>query len=138
MTRKKTGSDGGRLYLLVQHLARTLRHLDIESGISPARFSALAHLAFHGVDNVGQLAAAERVSRPAMTRLVRDMEKSGLVSRRVDPRDGRAVLVQLTEKGRAAIDRAQAAKIAFVSAKLESLDGKSRRAVRIALKALGH
>ena len=137
MDKAKKG-DGERLYLLVQHLGRRLRDLDVAAGISSARFSVLAHLAFHGVDNVGQLAAAERVSRPAMTRLVRDMEKSGLVRRHADARDGRAVLVEMTAKGRAAITRVRTRKIELISAELGKLDAQSREAIRFALAALGH
>src|SRR5215472_986769 len=98
-------SDGEQFYLTVQHLGRRLRDMDVACGITPARFSALVHLAFHGVNNVGELAAAERVSRPAMTRLVRDMERSGLVRRGADSRDARGVLVTLTKKGRAIMTR---------------------------------
>src|SRR5262245_21315765 len=104
MSGKKAKSDGEKLYLLVQHLGRRLRDFDVELGISPARFSTLVHLVFHDVgNNVGQLAAAERVSRPAMTRLIRDMEKSGLVRRLADSRDGRGVLVEITRKGRTVV-----------------------------------
>jgi DNA-binding MarR family transcriptional regulator len=71
-----------------------------------------------------------------MTRLVRDMEKSGLVSRRADVHDGRCVLVELTEKGRAVVDRVRKRKIALVATELEHLDAKSRQAMRIALDAL--
>src|SRR5215469_1187331 len=105
MSNKRERSDGERLYLLVQHLARRLRDIDDANGISPARFSTLVNLAFHGINNVGELAAMERVSRPAMTRLVQDMEKSGLVDRAADKRDGRGVVVKLTPKGRAIVDR---------------------------------
>src|SRR5690242_20267861 len=104
MSHKKHQSDSERLYLLVQHLGRRLRDVDLAHGISSARFSVLAHLAFHGADNVGELAAAERVSRPAMTRLVRDMERSGLVRKAVDSRDGRGVRVELTAKGRSLLE----------------------------------
>src|SRR5215471_3001895 len=128
MTVKEERRDGERLYLLVQHLGRRLRDLDLACGISPARFSALVHLAFHGIGNVGELAAAERVSRPAMTRLVRDMEKSGLVRRLADSRDRRGVLVELTKKGRAVVDRVRRRKIALISGELGLLDVESRRA----------
>ena len=126
MRHRKTQGDGERLYLLVQHLGQRLRDVDVACGITPARFSALAHLVFHGV------------SRPAMTRLVRDMEKSGLVRRRADSSDGRAVLVEITTKGRAVVERVRTRKIALVSAELETLDTKSCQAVRTALEALGH
>lgn len=77
------------LYGFVQHFGRRLREIDVQLDISPARFSVLASLVFHGRANIGELAAFERVRRPSMTRLVRDMERAGLVRRADDPSDGR-------------------------------------------------
>ena len=65
-----------------------------ERGFATARFAVLANLKFHGAYNVGALAAALQVSRPAMTRLVRDMEVAGLVERSPDERDGRDQLAR--------------------------------------------
>lgn len=130
-------SDAERVYLFVQHLARRLRDIDVACGISPARFSALVNLAFHGVNNVGELASMERVSRPAMTRLVKDMETAGLVRRLADADDGRGVKVELTPQGRAIVQRVRTQKIALIARRLESLDGTARGAVARALEALG-
>src|SRR5215471_11867205 len=135
-TRRKARSDAEALYLTVQHLGRLLRDIDVARGISNARFSVLVHLAFHGVDNVGELAAAERVSRPAMTRLVQDMEKSGLVRRGTDSRDGRGVLVELTKKGRVIMRHVRNEKIALVRKQLEHLEPNSRGHLKAALERL--
>lgn len=129
MSTEKERSDGERFYLMVQHLGRRLRDVDAASGISGARFSVLAHLAFHGMNNVGELASKERVSRPAMTRLVKDMEVDDLVRRRPDASDGRGVRVEITPKGRHLIERVRTKKIALVSEVLDGLDLKSRQAI---------
>jgi DNA-binding MarR family transcriptional regulator len=134
MTGEKKRSDGERFYLMVQHLGRRLRDVDLACGISSARFSVLAHLTFHGVNNVGELASVERVSRPAMTRLVRDMEAEGLVRRRPDSRDGRGVRVEITRRGSLLIDRVRTRKIALVAQALEGLDPKSRHAISRAIE----
>jgi DNA-binding MarR family transcriptional regulator len=136
MAPKKTRSDAELLYLTVQHLGRQLRDVDAGSGISGARFAVLVHLAFHEVNNVGELAAAEHVSRPAMTRLLQDMEKSGLVRRSADARDGRGVLVELTPKGRSTMKRVRTEKISLVARRLSPLPPSSRRQVKLALEAL--
>src|SRR5215472_12157579 len=136
MTHRKSRSDAEALYLTVQHLGRLLRDIDVARGISNARFSVLVHLAFHGVDNVGELAAAERVSRPAMTRLVQDMEKSGLVRRGADSRDGRGVLVELTKKGRVIMRHVRNEKITLVLRQLDSLEPDSKRHLGSALRRL--
>lgn len=132
----KHRTDAERIYLFVQHLGRRLRDVDLAAGISSARFSTLVNLAFHGVNNVGELAAKERVSRPAMTRLVQDMEEAGLVHRMADETDGRGVLVELTQKGRGIVDRVRNEKIALISSHLDSLDESERAAIRLAFDAL--
>jgi DNA-binding MarR family transcriptional regulator len=111
-----------QIYLFVQHLSRRLRDIDLQSGLSPARFSALASLAFHGPTNVGELAADERVSRPAMTRLARDMERAGLIERRPDPADGRGVRIVPTPRGLALVEQVRSAKIALVADHLDRMD----------------
>jgi DNA-binding MarR family transcriptional regulator len=49
---------------------------------------------------LGELAAAARLSKQAMTGLVRRCEDGGLVERERDPLDGRAFNVRLTARGR--------------------------------------
>ncbi len=132
----KREGDGERLYIFVRHLGRKLAKIDMECGVSPARYSVLAHLAFHGHDNVGVLAAAEGVSRPAMTRLVKDMETSGLVRRSQDARDARGVIVAPTRKGRTIVERARARKVSLIDSHLEPLAPDQRAAVRQMLEAL--
>lgn len=47
-----------------------------------------------------ELTRTEQVSQPGITQLVTRLERDGLVERRPDPSDGRAVLVHLTDDGR--------------------------------------
>jgi DNA-binding MarR family transcriptional regulator len=131
MATKRNNSQ--RLYFFIRHIGRRLRDIDVAQGTSPARISALAHLVFHGIDNVGAMADHERVSRPAMTRLVRDMERAGLVKRRGDKGDGRATLVEITSKGKAAAYRARDEKVALIAKHVQGLDRETARAVSIAL-----
>lgn len=50
---------------------------------------------------LGDLARASRLSKQAMTGLVKQCEADGLVERERDPADGRAFNVRLTPRGRA-------------------------------------
>jgi DNA-binding MarR family transcriptional regulator len=129
-------SQAERVYLLAQHLGRRLRALDGEMGLSPARFSALAGLAFHGPMNLCELAEFEGVRPPSMTRLVRDMGAAGLVRRRPDPGDGRGVRVELSAAGRAAVGRARRRKVAWVARRLAGAGAADRRALDRALALL--
>ena len=136
MTSNVDSADAQRIYLFVQHLGRRLRAIDDRSGLSAARFSVLASLMFHGVSNVGSLATFENVRAPSMTRLVRDMERDGLVTRQADPGDGRGVLIKASPRGRALVERVRNAKIALVRDHLVTLDARTRARVRTAFAAL--
>jgi DNA-binding MarR family transcriptional regulator len=125
-----------RIYLFVQHLGRRLRDIDARAGLTPARFSTLASLRFHGSRNIGDLAADERVRPPSMTRLVRDMERDGLLTRTPDPADGRGVLIESTPSATALFDAVRAEKIALVADFLETLSDPTRAAIKIAFAAL--
>jgi DNA-binding MarR family transcriptional regulator len=61
------------------------------------------------------------------------MERAGLVKRRSDKHDGRATLVEITEKGRAAAYRARDEKVELIANHVEGLDRETARAVALAL-----
>lgn len=89
-----------RLHSSAIHLLRQLRKEDDASGLSAPRLSALSVVIFGGPLTLGQLAAAEQVKPPTMTRLVTGLEKDGLVQRLGDPQDRRLTRIQATVKGR--------------------------------------
>lgn len=53
---------------------------------------------------ITELAAEEGVTQPAITLLVNRLQERGWVAREQDPSDGRAVLVSITDAGRAQFD----------------------------------
>jgi DNA-binding MarR family transcriptional regulator len=69
--------------------------------VSPAYGSVLVPLFEEDGLRMGELAQRARLSKQAMTELVRRLERDGLVERRPDPSDGRASVVFLTERSRA-------------------------------------
>src|ERR1022692_5105488 len=71
------------------HLLRGLGAVDREAGRTPARLSALSVLVFGAPCTLGELAAAEGVAGPTMTRIVDGLAQAGLAERRAHPRDGR-------------------------------------------------
>ena len=68
--------------------------------VSPSYGSVLVPLFEEDGLRMGELARRARLSKQAMTELVRRLERDGLVVRRTDPTDGRASIVSLTERGR--------------------------------------
>src|SRR5713101_363659 len=88
-----------RLHSAAIHLLRRVRKQDAATGEGPARLSALSVLVFGGPMTLGQLAAAEQVKPPTMTRIVTGLESSGLAERAVDSKDARRVSIRATPKG---------------------------------------
>ena len=88
-----------RLHSAAIHLLRRLRKEDDASGLSAPRLSALSVIVFGGPLTLGQLAAAEQVRPPTMTRVVAALEAAGLVVREVDSADRRVVRLRATDAG---------------------------------------
>ena len=80
-------------------LLRRVRREDEAVGLSAARLSALSVIVFGGPVRISALARAEQVQTPTMTPIVAALEHDGLITREVDPSDGRAVILRATAKG---------------------------------------
>jgi DNA-binding MarR family transcriptional regulator len=104
-----------RLHSNAIHLLRRLRGEDVHSGLTGPRLSALSVVVFGGPITLGDLAAAEQVRPPTMTRLVEALQRQGLVKREIDPADRRVIRVLATPKGTALL-----------------LEGRDRRVRRLA------
>jgi DNA-binding MarR family transcriptional regulator len=94
----KNEEIAGRLHSAAIHLLRRLRVRDQASGIGPAQLSALSVLVFAGPRSLGELAEAEQVRPPTMSRIVAGLERDGLL-RRKKTEDKRRMLLEATAKG---------------------------------------
>ncbi|MCU1437013.1 MAG: MarR family transcriptional regulator [Naasia sp.] len=124
----------GRLAYVVGRLNRRL--MPATGGLSHGLLSALSTVVRRGPLRPADLAAAEQVSPPSITRVIADLEARGLVQREPDPLDGRAFLLQVTAEGHAAIQRAREARAAAMGDILAGLDEQHRAAIVAALPAL--
>jgi DNA-binding MarR family transcriptional regulator len=88
-----------RLRLAVVRLARQIRQ-NARSGVTPSQLSALSTLDRHGAMRLADLANHEGIARSTITRIVRQLEDSGLVTRQPDPSDGRSAIAALSPVGR--------------------------------------
>jgi DNA-binding MarR family transcriptional regulator len=111
-----------RLHSASIHLLRRVRRRDDESGVTAPHLSALSVLVFGGARTLGELAEAEQVRPPSITRVVRNLEGDGLVEREPDPADRRIVRVRATEKGRRILEEGRRRRIADLAARLQSVD----------------
>jgi DNA-binding MarR family transcriptional regulator len=110
-----------RLHSAAIHLLRRVRRVDEESGLTAARLSALSVLVFGGPTTLGALARAEQVSAPTMSRLVRALERDGLVERAPHAEDGRAITLAASAKGRALLVHGRERRIAELAELLADL-----------------
>jgi DNA-binding MarR family transcriptional regulator len=105
------------------HLLRQLRKEDDASGLSAPRLSALSVVVFGGPLTLGQLAAAEQVRPPTMTRIVTGLEKDGLVQRIGDARDRRLTRIRSTAKGQSVLAEGRARRVEKLAAAVSRLHG---------------
>lgn len=117
-------------------LAVALRHDEREISLTAA--STLATLDRTGPRRISELAATEGIAQPSMTVLVTGLAQAGLVERRPDPSDGRAVLVSLTEEGRASRRRRRRAGAERLVRLIEKLPAGEQQALLAAGAALAH
>lgn len=95
-----------QLRVALVRLARRLRSQPDE-GLTPTMLSALAAIEAHGPVTLGELAAAEQVRPPTVTRVVGALDEQGLIVRTTDPDDRRVTRVELTEAGQALLAEAR-------------------------------
>ena len=114
----------------VMRLARRLRLERSGNDLTLTQLSALAALNRLGPLTVGELAAADNVKPPSMTRTVNCLEEIGLVSRHAHHTDGRQVVVALTAKAEAVLLADRERRDAWLKAHLAELTEAERRLLR--------
>lgn len=103
------------------HLLRGVRKEDEAAGIGPARLSALSVLVFAGPVRLTDLARIEQVKPPTMTKIVAGLETAGLVRRRRDAEDARAVRLEATARGARLLQEGRRRRVARLASALETL-----------------
>src|ERR1700693_103734 len=89
---------GDLLHSAAIHLLRKVRAQDRSTGIGPAQLSALSVLVFGGPRSLKELAEAEQVRPPTMSRIVVGLERTCLVRRKTTD-DKRRMLLEATARG---------------------------------------
>ena len=111
-----------RLHSAAIHLLRRVRRVDAASGLPAAELSALSVVVFAGPIALSDLAAAEQVRPPSMTRTVRALEKGGLIMREIDDADRRVTRVRATAKGARLLTEGRGARVKLLAELLQTLD----------------
>ena len=117
----REGRLADRLHSAAIHLLRRLRTQDVAMGLSGPAGSALSVIVFRGPLTLGELAAAEQVRPPTITRLVKGLEAEGLVARTHDAADRRVQRVVATARGRRVLQEGRERRVRRLAAELKAL-----------------
>ena len=126
-----------RLHSAAIHLLRRLRKEDVATGEGPARLSALSVLVFGGPKTLKELAAAEQVKPPTMSRIVAGLARSHLVTITSDRRDARKMHIRATPKGIRLLQKGRQLRVASLTANLQGLSPESLARLGEAVEILG-
>jgi DNA-binding MarR family transcriptional regulator len=121
-----------RIHSAAIHLLRHAARQDTFSGQGPARLSALSVLVFGGPRTLGELAAAERVKPPTMSRIVAGLKRSGLARIDQDAHDQRRVRISVTAKGEQLLHQARKRRIQALAETFGGLDNKQLEIMALA------
>ena len=91
-----------------------------------AQARLLSTIEDRGEARISDLAELDHCSQPTMTTQVRRLEDAGLVTRAVDPGDGRAVLIRITDAGVDVLAQARIDRAAVIDPVLEQLTPEER------------
>lgn len=112
-----------KLHSAAIHLLRRLRIQDFASGVGPAKLSALSVLVFSGKPlTLAELAAAEQVKNPTMSRLIAAMERERLVRIVPAKNDARSILITPTSHGKALLLAGKRRRVESLAKALETCE----------------
>ena len=131
----ETTELASRLRLTVGRLARRMRQ-QAEPRLSLGQHSALSTIWRFGPVTLSQIAMRERVTRPAVTRIVAKLERQGLVERRTDTTDRRVNWVSTTPHGTAALEDERRRRVSYLAGQLRGLDERDIETLGAAVEIL--
>ena len=134
-TRSET-AVASALRLAVMRLARRLRGERSDSSLTISQVAALSTLERSGPLTPRELAAAERVQPPSMTRITASLEAAGLVTRTDHPSDGRQVLLAASPEGAAMVREDRRRRDAWLAQRLHDLPPEELEVLRRAAVVL--
>ncbi len=121
---------------VIEDFNRVYIRIPVREKLSFTTLSVLDTLAQRGPMRLTELTETEQMTQPGITQLVARLERDGLVLRRRDPGDGRAVLVHLTEAGRQIRQSRHDDRVRYLVPLIGNLSPAQRRALAAALPAL--
>ena len=125
-----------QLHSAAIHLLRMLRKEDEGGGLTAPRLSALSVIVLGGPITLRNLAAAEQVRPPTMTRIVNALEQQRLVTRRKNEEDGRSVYISATTAGKRLLLEGRNRRIRSLVRQIDALTSTEKSALQVAIRVL--
>jgi DNA-binding MarR family transcriptional regulator len=134
-TKKQTSSEitADQLHSAAVRLLRWLRRTDAASGLNAPRLSALSVIVFGGPITLGNLAEAEQVRPPTMTRIVDGLGAQGLVTKRRNENDLRTIHISATVKGKKTLIAGRKRRIRSLANQISALEGSEQETLQNAI-----
>lgn len=126
----------GMLRDSLTRLNRRVRQTRPVGDLTATQLSALASLKLAGAMTPRELAEAERVRPPTMTKIVAKLEERGLVQRTPHPTDGRQVILAATPAGRDMLAQFERAREEWLARRLTELPADERETLQRAAEIL--
>jgi DNA-binding MarR family transcriptional regulator len=108
------------------HLLRKVRAKDRGAGIGPAQLSALSVLVFGGPRSLKELAEAEQVRPPTMSRIVAGLARTRLTRRKTTD-DKRRMLLEATARGKKILREGRRRRVGMLVNALEKFSADELR-----------
>jgi len=135
---KENDSDrlAEQLHSTAIRLLRAVRRVDQSSGSTAPRLSALSVVVYSGSITLGELAEAEQVRPPTMTRIVKALEEQQLIIKTKDAKDGRIIRISATTKGKKVLLQGRARRIRLLSEQIRGLAVDEQAKLGVAILTL--
>jgi len=117
-------------------LARRLRQQVADDDLSATDIAVLGRIGRCGPMTPGQLARAEHVQPPSMTKVIERLEGRGMLHREPHPTDGRQYLVSRTELAETFVNESRKLRTAWLANHLAGLTAAEQQTLAAAAPAL--
>jgi len=125
-----------QLHSAALRLIRRLAKSDAAMGLSRPQASALSVLTFGGPMTLKDLAAAEQVRAPTMSRLVAEFEREGLATKTTDTEDRRIVRIAASAKGKKLLLAGRDLRVGALARQLAQLPEQERATLQTAAEII--
>lgn len=118
--------DVDRLATAIEDFNALFIRLPAAQRLNFSALSVIHTLSRNGPMRLKDLLATEQIKQPALTSLVSKLEDAGLVSRRPDANDGRAVRLSVTRSGEQLVRSRHADRVTMLTRLTDRLDDHDR------------